>query len=358
MTFGGAPNPSQWSNVSEVIVNLVRRSDWHPSVWSAPHQGLLRTSEAVDNDEGYVRLDEEFGEAFAMSVEDPVDDGLAKFDCYLDALFGVFHAQDRVRAEAALPLALHLVRRPVDDKVPESFPRDDLLAVSKFLAEAKALERKIVLGWEVNMRSFKVSLPTDKRHAWVEELRRLAKLPGRRANAKEFETTIGRLNHAAYVVPNARPFLGRLYRASERAQECGSVRLSNSQVEDLKLWTAFVDAAAEKISINRLVFRWPSRIVRVDACPHGMGGYGLQSEVAWRLLLPPDWIGRGSLNCLEFLAALVGVWVEHQVGGRGRRTRSSFARGTARRRLDGSRARVSGTSVPSTLPSRGQRRIT
>jgi hypothetical protein len=31
-----------------------------------------------------------------MSVEDPVDDGLAKFECYLDDLFGVFRAQDRV----------------------------------------------------------------------------------------------------------------------------------------------------------------------------------------------------------------------------------------------------------------------
>jgi hypothetical protein len=50
-------------------------------------------------------------------------------------------------------------------------------------------------------------------------------------------------------------------------------------------------------------------------CPQGMGGYGLQSGVAWRMLLPPDLIGQGSLNCLEFLAALVGVWVEHQVGG-------------------------------------------
>ncbi len=76
-----------------------------------------------------------------------------------------------------------------------------------------------------------------------------------------------------------------------------------------------MDAAAEGISINRLVFRWPTRIVSVDACPQGMGGYGLQSGVAWRMLLSPDWIGRGSLNCLEFLAALVGVWVEHQVGG-------------------------------------------
>jgi hypothetical protein len=94
---------------------------------------------------------------------------------------------------------------------------------------------------------------------------------------------------------------------------CGSVRLSITQVKDLKLWEAFVDTAASGISINRLVFRWPSRIIRVDACPQGIGGYGLQSGIAWRLLLPPDWIG--SLNCLKFLAVLVGVWVEHPVGG-------------------------------------------
>ena len=162
---------------------------------------------------------------------------------------------------------------------------------------------------EVNTRAFKVSLPADKRRAWVGKLQRLATLPSRRVNAKELETAIGRLNHAAYVVPNSRPFLGQLYRASERIRVCGSVRLSDSQVEDLKLWEAFVDAAAKGISINSLVFCWPSRIVRVDACPQGKGGYGLQSGTALRLLLPPDWIGRGSLNCLAFLAALIGVWV-------------------------------------------------
>jgi hypothetical protein len=68
------------------------------------------------------------------------------------------------------------------------------------------------------------------------------------------------------------------------------------------------------VSINRLVARWPTRIVRVDACPQGIGGYGLQSGVAWRLRLEPDLIGRGSLNSLVFLAALVGVWVEHELG--------------------------------------------
>ena len=58
MTFGGAPNPSQWSDISEVITDLandlVRRRDWDPTVWSAPQQKILRTSEAVDNDKGHV----------------------------------------------------------------------------------------------------------------------------------------------------------------------------------------------------------------------------------------------------------------------------------------------------------------
>ena len=63
-----------------------------------------------------------------MSVEDPVSDGLAKFDCNLDNLFGVFRDRDREKAEAALPLELHIVGRPVDDKAPESFPQDDLPA--------------------------------------------------------------------------------------------------------------------------------------------------------------------------------------------------------------------------------------
>jgi hypothetical protein len=58
ITFGGAPNLSQWSDVSEVIGDLandlMRRSDWDPSVWNAPRQGILRTSEAIDNDEGHI----------------------------------------------------------------------------------------------------------------------------------------------------------------------------------------------------------------------------------------------------------------------------------------------------------------
>ena len=61
--------------------------------------------------------------------------------------------------------------------------------------------------------------------------------------------------------------------------------------------------------------RWPTRIARVDACPQEMGGYGLQSgDGAWQLQLDPDLIGRGSLTLLELLAALIGIWVKHEMG--------------------------------------------
>ena len=139
--------------------------------------------------------------------------------------------------------------------------------------------------------------------------------PNCRVTAKELESTIGRLNHAAYVVPIARHFLGRLYRASERAKIHGSVKLSQPQWDDLGLWRGFLDIALGGVPIGRMVSRWPTRIIRVDACPQGMGGYGLQSGVAWRLHLDPDLIGRGSLNTLEFLAALIGIWVECEIAG-------------------------------------------
>ena len=132
--------------------------------------------------------------------------------------------------------------------------------------------------------------------------------------AKELETLMGRLSHASYVIPYTRHFTGRLYKACERARRNGSARLTRMQLEDLKLWRKFLRKAADGISINKLVCRWPTRIVRVDACPQGMGGYCLESGIAWRHLLPESLLGIATLNLLEFLAAFVGLLVEHGVG--------------------------------------------
>ena len=54
MTFGGSPNPSLWSDVSEVVTDLandlVQQSDWDPIRHRLPHQPLLESYRAKDND--------------------------------------------------------------------------------------------------------------------------------------------------------------------------------------------------------------------------------------------------------------------------------------------------------------------
>ena len=177
-----------------------------------------------------------------MSIDVSLRDDGPIFDCYLDDLFGVCRECDRGKLEAAVPLALHLVGRPATDG--ESFPRDGLLSISKFLAEAKASERKVILGWVINARTFTVSLPGEKYRAWTNDIRRMKEKPGQRANSKDLEALIGRLNHAAFVIPNSRHFMGRLYRASERAQDYRSVILSQSRLYDLSLWERLLKVAA------------------------------------------------------------------------------------------------------------------
>ena len=318
LTFGGSPNPSLWSDVSEVVTDLandlVRRPDWDPTLYHSPHQPLLESDRAKDDDADGSLVGERFGCSHFFAPDYPIEDILPRFDCYLDDIFGAFYGCDREKSAAAIPMALHIVGRPNDASNGESFPRDELLSLSKFLAEAKPSQRKIVLGWLVDTRAFVVKLPEEKRHSWSKQIDDLLRSGRRPVQAKDLATLLGRLNNASYVIPYARHFTGRLYKARTRAEAKGSIILSGPQLDDLVLWKRFLQHAAEGISINRLVCRWPTRIVRVDACPQGMGGYGLQSGIAWRFQLPEPLLGRATLNALEFLAAFVGVLVECSCG--------------------------------------------
>jgi hypothetical protein len=317
MTFGGSPNPAQWSNVSEVMTDLandlVRRNDWDPQQFKSPHQALLSTNKAEDNDRGEICPDDAFAEPEFFAMDEPEDD-MTRFDCYLDNIFGAFMDREAERSAAAIPQALHIVGRRHNPNRKESSPRDNILAIPKFLAKARPSERKVILGWIVDTRKFIVALPQDKFKMWtksVEDILRRHKSP---IHAKELETLTGVLSHVSYVIPYARHFTGQLYKACERARRNGSARLTRMQLEDLELWQKFLRKAADGISINKLVCRWPTRIVRVDACPKGMGGYCLESGIAWRYLLPEPLLGRETLNSLEFLAAFVRLLVEQGAG--------------------------------------------
>ena len=67
---------------------------------------------------------------------------------FIDNLFSCFLESDMERGCAILPFVLHLLGRPVSETEP--LPREDLLSLKKFVAEATPAERKVVLGWLID----------------------------------------------------------------------------------------------------------------------------------------------------------------------------------------------------------------
>ena len=269
-----------------------------PEVFHSPHQHLLNSDEAVDNKKKTVDTAETLVKTdfFAVNYPNKDDADLPHFDCYLDDIFGVFNPRDTAKSAASIPSALHLEGRPNDMGTTESLPRDDLLAIPKFLAEAKPSGRKSILGWVVDTRRFIVALPKDKHAMWSRSINKILGNRHVHVTTKELQTTLGQLSHAAYVIPYARHFMGRLYKTCERSKRSGKARLTRNQLDDLSLWQRFLWKEAQGISINRLVCRWPTRIVRVNACPQEIGGYCLKSGIAWRYRLPEELLGRATLN--------------------------------------------------------------
>jgi hypothetical protein len=161
MTFGGAPNPSQWSDVSELACDLsndlARHPGWDPSRHVSPHQPLLKGASEL------LPTSVPFAQTKPLFVQLPCDDA-PKAENFIDDQFMAFLASSSERGSSILPFVIHLLGRPLHQD--ESISRDDVLSLKKFLAEATPAEIKTVLGWVINSRSLLISLPMHKYIAW------------------------------------------------------------------------------------------------------------------------------------------------------------------------------------------------
>jgi hypothetical protein len=87
MTFGKAPNPSQWSDVSEMATNLandlVHDGRWNHTTQTSPHQHIL-------NEEVQWEPDDVLIAAAGKLAVDLMDDDWPKADCYIDDIFTTF----------------------------------------------------------------------------------------------------------------------------------------------------------------------------------------------------------------------------------------------------------------------------
>jgi hypothetical protein len=93
-----------------------------------------------------------------------------------------------------------------------------------------------------------IQLPEDKFVAWIAEVEALIR--SQHCPHHVLETLVGRLNHAAVIIPMAQHFLGRLRnRIDPNAFKQKSLQLAKAEIEDLKLWRQLLAKAGKGISM-------------------------------------------------------------------------------------------------------------
>ena len=165
-------------------------------------------------------------------------------------------------------------------------------------------EVKTVVGWAINTRKLTVALTDDKFKEWTKDLAQM--ITEGSTTHDELDTTIGRLNHAATIIPLFRHFIHTFRNLLKR---CGKkpTSLNNTEKRYLHLWITFLTKTNKGISINNIVFRQPTHLRWDDSCPIGIGGLSITGR-AYRYHIPRHLQGRVSNNGLEFLASVVGCY--------------------------------------------------
>jgi len=309
MVFGGSPNPAAFSCFSEILTDMANElamSKYHPDQGSSP---TVKQAYSVIRD--VEDWETEVASAILPALEVPIQGRSSNRDCFIDDIIDCHlgTTEDLARAPHIVQMAVHALSRPHAGEELEPVPRKPLLGTDKLEAEGRSSEIQIVLGWEIRTRTLEVRLPHDKYSAWISDVQ--AVRGAKSVLQSELESLVGRLNHAASIIPLSRHFLNEIRAKSSIAPRNRSqrIRLTREEKTDLELWESFLTTANRGISINLLVVRNPTRVAWSDSCPFGIGGYTL-SGYAWRIRIPKEapYYGDDSVNnVLEFLGMAVSV---------------------------------------------------
>ena len=307
LTFGGSPNPPTWCAFSEMVTDF---SNEIPLCGEWDHDSLRSPDQPETPEPTLLPDDLPIAKAMPMAVAIPTK-VTARSDSFIDDLIRVFldTPWNRAREPHAVPLAIHVTSRPHSGK-DEPVKRREIVSQPKLIAEGGPAEEQIVLGWTLNTRLLLVILPFDKFEAWSRDLQEI--IDTRKGTFGQLESTIGRLNHAAYIIPLSRHFLNRIrLRLKVRKHKNQELSLTQAEVDDFDLWVFFLVQARQGISMNQMTIRQPSKICWSDSCPFGIGGF-LLSGRAWRIRIPESSPIYGldiANNVLEFLGMMVTVWL-------------------------------------------------
>jgi len=304
LPFGVASGPSLYSTMSETIFDLTNDllldETWNLKTLHSPIEKDLEPPQSLPETIP-------FAEAKPLHVHVPSRDSFC--DGYIDDFLAVgLDSEDTViKSQQAPTIAVHSIFRPIADDEP--IPRDEPISVKKLKGEGIPSEQKVMLGWLLCTRTCRIYLPVDKQKAWNNDIVNMLK--DGTTNAKQLESMIGRFNHVGFIIPTARYFINRLRHLLFRCEKYGKQTIKKWESDDLKLWQYFLQKSATNgISFNNICFTKYNIHTLTDASEYGLGGFNVNTGLAWRYQLP-QWMQQSMhINLLEFIACTIGIWVE------------------------------------------------
>ena len=304
LPFGSSPAPAHFSVGSDITCDLANDlthcTEWDPDSLHSPIKSAVPDTKILP-------MDIPFGEALEADVNLPQNQ-TAGTEGYIDdlataVLVSESNKEQVERAKSAVLMALHLQFRPHGGNK-EPIKRPEAASERKLQAEGGLTEVITFLGWTINTRDFTICLPVEKAKAWSKAIKSHIESKSKITH-QTLATLVGRINHVAYIIPQARHFINRIRRDEQRAQRHRAVYLSTETKKDLKLWLKLIDYAKKGISINSVIFRTPTSISISDACETGMGGYNPLNGKMWRYEFTKEEQISFTLNTKEFLAATI-----------------------------------------------------
>ena len=304
MPFGGAPCPSEFALAADLIADtindLLADNNWnHKEVYS----------EMIHKIPNPIPLPEDipYAQAKDLSVNISVEE-CGKTDVYVDDFITIGPDKDDI-LERITKAPITVIHAIADNSInSQSIPKDDIVAEDKMKAEGAAEERKICLGWMLDTRRLKVSLPDHKTIGWKSQIDQI--LTQKTVSEKDLSSVLGRLENVAQVLTILGHFLSNIrHMEILAARKRHNIRLGTRAKNDLQLAKNFLDKVNIGVSMNLLTFRKPDIVYICDASEYGLGGFASHGR-AWTYTIPNHLRNRAHINILEYLTQIVSLWID------------------------------------------------
>ena len=251
--------------------------------------------------------------------------GITGINVYVDDFVGHTNVLTKDHLTHVSRALLHGVHSIFPPPQITGHPGEDPCALKKLIeGDGTWAYRKEILGWIFDGRSFTIQLPEKKNEKLQASLKSLC--AETTCPHKEFESLLGKLNHAATGIPCGNALMAPLYRA-QRGQP-RQIQLTGPVRQALADWRQLLHIVTKQpTSVLELVEKEPDCLGWCDACKYGAGGIWLgvtidMPLIVWRVQYPADiqealgtkaQPGRLSINDLEMAGVLLQWLVLEQI---------------------------------------------